>query len=154
MPTTNGPQRGKSLSSGELEGVTRVLKICKNFSPGPSGRGLLLQSPCAAGGRRNGIDLVCRAMLWLDRLGRGAEARSSRAEVPRSFGGLSERCSEIFRRSRRRQSRRGGWGARSIPAHCHPRNRVERYEERDVQCLSASCFFPCAPFLPEDYKRS
>src|SRR6266550_9001396 len=49
MPRTNGRQREKSLSSRELEVVTEMLKICKVLSPGPSGRGPLLQSPCAAG---------------------------------------------------------------------------------------------------------
>src|ERR1700688_1997850 len=42
-------------------------------------------------------------MLSWSRPGRGAEAKSSRADVPRSFGGPSERCSRIFRRSRRWQ---------------------------------------------------
>jgi hypothetical protein len=52
---------------------------------------------------------------------------SSRADVPRSFGGPSERCIIIFRRSRRWQFCQSGWGAWLTPAHCHPRNRVERY---------------------------
>jgi hypothetical protein len=87
-------------------------------------------------------------VLSLLRLGRGAEARSSRADVPRSFGGPSERCSRFFRRSRRRQSRRGGWGARLTPAHCHPRNRMERYRGAwRILFLRAASLF-CAPFLP------
>jgi hypothetical protein len=77
--------------------------------------------------KRRVIDPSHVRVLCLLRLGRGAEARSSRADVPRNFGGLCERCSRRFRRSRRRQSRRGGWGARLRPAHCHPRNRMERY---------------------------
>jgi hypothetical protein len=96
-------------------------------------RGSCLQALKLAGGslRHESLgaefDRVCFGMLSWWRPDRGAEAMSSRAEVPRSFGGPSERCSRIFRRSRRRQSRRGGWGAWLTPAHCHPRNRVERY---------------------------
>jgi len=52
---------------------------------------------------------------------------SSRADIPRSFGGPGERCRRIFRRSRLRQSRRSGWGAWLRPAHCHPVRGMERY---------------------------
>ena len=106
------------------------------------------QGPDSFCPRRSAIDPRMPGVLCLLRLGRGAEARSSRADVPRSFGGLSERCSRIFRRSRRRQSRRGGWGARSIPAHCHPRNRMERYRGAWRLDFSALYLLCCAPSLP------
>jgi len=66
------------------------------------------------------FDRLRGGVISWGRPGRGAEAMSSRADVPRSFGGPSERCSRNFRRSRRRQSRRGGWGAWLTLAHCHP----------------------------------
>src|SRR4029077_17416632 len=67
------------------------------------------------------IDLAREGMLTWACLGRGGEAISSWAGVPRVFGGLGERGSRIFRRSFPRQRRWGGWGARRIPAHCHPK---------------------------------
>jgi len=56
------------------------------------------------------IDRLLGGMLSWGCPGRGAEAKSSRADIPRSFGGPSERCSKLFRRSCPRQFRRGGWG--------------------------------------------
>ena len=112
-------------------------------------------------------------MLSWERPDRGAEAKSSRAifpagcpsrlgvnpsrlrvnkysshAIPRNFGGLSERCSKIFRRSCRRQSRRGNWGAWLKPAHCHPclqmRLGWSAIEERGGALLPARRFHPRA----------
>lgn len=51
------------------------------------------------------IDRARAGMLTWACLGRGAEAISSWAGVPRGFGGLGERGSRIFRRSFPRQRR-------------------------------------------------
>jgi hypothetical protein len=54
----------------------------------------------------------------------------ARLEFRWSFGSLSERGRLFFRRNRGGKLIPSGWGARLIPAHCHPfLRRVERYRE-------------------------
>ncbi len=95
------------------------------------------------------FDLARAGVLTCACLGRGAEAISSWAGVPRGFGGLGERGSRIFRRSFPRQRRRGGWGARLRPAHCHPGESDGALSRSEALQIVRGAGLPlCALFLP------
>jgi hypothetical protein len=106
---------------------------------------------CFAPIRSNPLFDRARArMLSLSGLGRGAEAISSRAAVPRIFGGPSERCKAISSAEAADGSpAAGGWGAWLIPAHCHPESWGGALSRSAASCVFARLApFPARHSIP------
>src|SRR5579862_10037532 len=78
---------------------------------------------------------------------------SSRAGVPRSFGGPSERCSRNFPEVADGSPAKAAGGLGQHQPTVIRGIGWSAIEEQGALCLPASCFFPCAPFLPEDYNQ-